>query len=74
MVADDVVYEGPQPRERVRGREACVRFNIEGFPGEWHIAVKRIVAEGQYAASWIELTGAEGTARPLLLRSSTTPV
>jgi len=61
LVTDDVVYEGPQTRERVRGREAYVRFNIEGFPGEWHIAVKRIVAEGRYAASWIEFTGAEGT-------------
>jgi hypothetical protein len=50
----------PQTRERVRGREAYVRFNVEGFPGEWHIAVKRIVAEGACAVSWIEFTGAEG--------------
>jgi hypothetical protein len=61
LVTDDVVYEGPQTRERVRGRDAYVRFNVEGFPGEWHIAVKRIVAQGRYAVSWIEFTGAEGT-------------
>jgi ketosteroid isomerase-like protein len=30
----DVVYEVPQTRERVRGREAYVRFNRE-FPGDW---------------------------------------
>lgn len=61
LLADDVVYEGPQTRERVRGRDAYVRFNVEGFPGEWHIEVKRIVAEGPYAASWIDFTGSEGT-------------
>ncbi|HEV2240142.1 MAG TPA: nuclear transport factor 2 family protein [Streptosporangiaceae bacterium] len=32
LVAEDVVYEAPQTRERVRGREAYVRFNAEGFP------------------------------------------
>ncbi len=68
LLADDVVYEGPQTRERVRARDAYVRFNVEGFPGEWHIAVKRIVAEGPYAASWIDFTGAHAT-RPLLLRT-----
>lgn len=35
LLADDVVYEGPQTRERVRARDAYVRFNVEGFPGEW---------------------------------------
>ena len=32
LVAEDVVYEARQTRERVRGREAYVRFNSEGFP------------------------------------------
>jgi len=31
----DVVYEIPQSRERIRGREAYVQFNRE-FPGDWH--------------------------------------
>lgn len=61
LVPDHVVYEGPQTRERVRGRGAYVRFNVEGFPGEWHIAVKRILVEGPCAVTWIEFTGAEGT-------------
>ena len=36
LLADDVVYEAPQTRERVRGRAAYLRFNAEGFPGDWH--------------------------------------
>jgi hypothetical protein len=61
LLADDVIYRGPQTREQVRGREAYTRFNVEGFPYDWHIAVQRIVGEGQHAASWIEFTGQEGT-------------
>jgi predicted ester cyclase len=56
LVAEQVVYEAPQTRERVRGRVAYMRFNVEGFPGEWHLQVKRIVAEGHHAASWVEFS------------------
>lgn len=61
LLADDVLYRGPQTREQVRGREAYLRFNVEGFAYDWHIAVRWIVGEGQRAASWIESTGQEGT-------------
>ena len=54
LVAEDVLYQAPQTRERVRGRAAYVRFNAEGFPGDWHLAVERIVGEGRHAASWIQ--------------------
>src|SRR5579863_2243571 len=54
LLADDVVYRGPQTREQVRGREAYLRFNAEGFDYDWHLAVERIVGEGRHAASWIE--------------------
>ena len=60
-LAHDVVYRGPQTREQVRGREAYVRFNTDGFAYDWHLRVERIVAEGRQAASWIEFTGPEGT-------------
>jgi hypothetical protein len=56
LLAADVVYEAPQTRERVRGREAYLRFNAEGFAGPWHLAVQRIVADGRSAVSWIEMT------------------
>jgi SnoaL-like domain len=61
LVAADVVYEAPQTRERVRGRAAYIRFNSEGFPGPWHLTVQRIVAERRCAASWIQMSGSEGT-------------
>ena len=58
LVAEHVVYEVPQTRERVRGRAAYVRFNAEGFPGDWHLTVERIIGEGRHAASWIEFSDA----------------
>jgi SnoaL-like domain len=61
LVAEDVVYELPQTRERVRGRAAYLRFNSEGFPGDWHLTVERIVAQGRQASSWIQM--AEGDDR-----------
>jgi ketosteroid isomerase-like protein len=58
LIAEDVVYEAPQTRERVRGRAAYLRFNSEGFPGDWHLTVQRIVGQGPHAASWIQMTEA----------------
>jgi predicted ester cyclase len=55
LLADDVVYEMPQTRERVRGREAYVRFN-QAYPGDWHLEVERIVADGPHAATWVRFT------------------
>jgi hypothetical protein len=60
LLAGDVIYRGPQAREQVRGRDAYIRFNVEGFPHWWHIMVQRIVGEGQHASSWIEITGPHG--------------
>jgi predicted ester cyclase len=61
LLADDVIYRGPQAREQVRGRDSYIRFNAEGFPYDWHLTVQRIVGEGQRAASWIEITGPGGS-------------
>jgi predicted ester cyclase len=58
LVAERVVYEAPQTRERVRGRDAYVRFNAEGFPGDWHLTVERIIGEGRHAASWVQFSDA----------------
>ena len=58
LIADDVVYEAPQTRERVRGRAAYLRFNAEGFPGDWHLSVQRIVGQDGHAASWIQMAEA----------------
>ena len=64
LLADVVVFEGPQSRERVRGVRNYVRFNVEGFPGPWHLEIVRVVGEGQNAASWIEFTNDVGTVQP----------
>jgi ketosteroid isomerase-like protein len=61
LLADDVIYRAPQTREQVRGREAYVRFNAEGFDYDWHAAVRQIVGEGQHAASWVDFTDPGGT-------------
>jgi len=61
LLSEDVIYEGPQTRERVRGRINYVRFNVEGFPGDWHLTVNRVIGEGLHASSWIEFTNADGT-------------
>jgi len=54
LLADDVVYDLPQPRQRIHGREAFVRFNVE-YPGDWHATVERVVGEGSHAASWVRV-------------------
>jgi hypothetical protein len=48
-----VVYEMPQTRERVRGREPYLRWNQE-YPGDWHLRIRRIVADGRHAAVWLD--------------------
>jgi ketosteroid isomerase-like protein len=58
LVAEQVVYEAPQTRERVRGRKAYLRFNAEGFPSDWHLTSERVIGEGRHAASWIEFSDA----------------
>ncbi|MFH8758728.1 nuclear transport factor 2 family protein [Streptomyces atroolivaceus] len=45
-LADDIVYELPQSRERIRGKERYVRFNRE-YPGERRARIERIVADGE---------------------------
>lgn len=53
LLADDVVYEIPQTRERIRGREKYLRFNVE-YPGDWHISIHRLTGSGASAASWVK--------------------
>jgi len=41
----EVVYEIPQSRERIRGRERYVQFNQE-YPGDWHVTPTLILTDG----------------------------
>jgi hypothetical protein len=45
LLAPAVVYELPQTRERIRGRERYVRFNAE-YPGDWHVEPQLVLGDG----------------------------
>lgn len=53
LFTDDVVYEVPQTRERVRGRDHYVEFN-RTWPGDWRAEVLRVLGDGEHGASWID--------------------
>jgi ketosteroid isomerase-like protein len=44
LLHPDVVYEVPQTRERIRGRERFVTFNAE-FPGDWHLEPRVVLGD-----------------------------
>ncbi len=44
LLAPDVVYEIPQTRERIRGRDRYVTFNAE-YSGDWHIEPQVILGD-----------------------------
>lgn len=66
-LAEGVVYDLPQTRERILGKERYLRFNQE-YPGDWHVRVERIVAdaEGRQAAArtGFTVTGSQPGAQP----------
>jgi len=47
----DVVYEIPQTRERIRGRDQYLRFNRE-FPGDWHLTLRVAIADEGNGVAW----------------------
>lgn len=51
LLSEDVVYELPQTRERIRGRAAYLKFN-ETYPGDWHLTPKVIIGDAQRAVIW----------------------
>ncbi len=50
LIAADVVYEVPQTRERVRGRDSYVEFN-RTWPGAWHVEITELIAQPDRAVS-----------------------
>ncbi|MGH9281845.1 MAG: nuclear transport factor 2 family protein [Acidimicrobiales bacterium] len=49
LLHPDVVYEIPQTRERIRGRDRYVTFNAE-FPGDWHVEPVVVLGDDRYGA------------------------
>ena len=54
-LSPDVVYEVPQTRERVTGRDAYLQFNRD-YPGDWRVVVRRIVADVTGGVAWTDFT------------------
>ncbi len=55
LLHPDVVYEIPQSRERIRGRDRYLQFNRE-FPGDWHLRPKRVIGEDTHGVCWFSWT------------------
>ena len=51
LLHTDVVYEVPQTRERIRGRERYVQFNRE-YPGDWHLSPRVVLGDDRRAVVW----------------------
>ncbi|MFD3917747.1 nuclear transport factor 2 family protein [Streptomyces sp. NPDC058595] len=63
-LAAEVVYDLPQTRERIRGKDAFLRFNVE-YPGDWRVRTERLVADqdtGQ-VVTWLRVTVGEEEAQ-----------
>src|SRR5258708_21291739 len=48
-----VVYEIPQSRERIRGRDRYLRFNQE-YPGDWPLRPKVTIADERHGVAGLE--------------------
>jgi hypothetical protein len=58
LLDPEMVYEVPQTRERIRGRDRYVTFNAE-YPGDWHIEPRVVLGDhrdGSLLFEW-ELAG-----------------
>lgn len=44
VLSPDVVYELPQTRERIRGRDRYVQFNAE-YPDDWHVEPQLVLGD-----------------------------
>jgi hypothetical protein len=53
LLHPDVIYEIPQSRERIRGRDRYLTFNQE-YPGDWHLRTKIIIADEYHGVAWFE--------------------
>ncbi|MBV8527176.1 MAG: nuclear transport factor 2 family protein [Candidatus Dormibacteraeota bacterium] len=44
VLSPEMVYELPQTRERIRGRDRYVQFNAE-YPGDWHVEPQLVIGD-----------------------------
>src|SRR5437899_4982913 len=62
LLHEDVVYDLPQTRERIRGRAAYIEFN-RTYPGNWSLALESVLGDMDHAVSRVRFTidGEEAT-------------
>jgi hypothetical protein len=58
VLSPEMVYEMEQTRERIRGRDAFLRF-FDAYPGDWHLTVRRVVADDDGAVSVLDFVVGE---------------
>ncbi len=58
VLAPAMVYEMEQTRERIRGRDAFLRF-FDAYPGDWHLTVRRVIADAEGGVSVLDFTVGE---------------
>lgn len=58
-LADEVLYDLPQTRERIRGKERYMAFNRD-YPGDWRVRVERVVADGDGRQAAVRTLFTEG--------------
>ena len=51
LLHPEMIYEIPQTRERIRGRDRYLQFNQE-FPGDWHLYLKVGIADEANGVAW----------------------
>jgi ketosteroid isomerase-like protein len=59
-LADDFVAEWPRTGERFHGRDVFIAMNRAHPAPNWHVAVKRVIAEGDQVAAEVEVTHDDG--------------
>jgi hypothetical protein len=55
LLSAEVVYEIPQTRERIRGRDRYLAFN-QAYPGDWHLTAKVVLADDTHGVVWFDWT------------------
>jgi ketosteroid isomerase-like protein len=58
LLHDDFVFELPQSGERIRGRDNFIAMNRH-YPGQWRIAIVKLVASGDEVVTEITATYGE---------------
>lgn len=59
LLDEKIIYDLPQTRERIRGREIFTEFN-KTYPGKWSIKIIHLICEDEKAVSEIRFLSDEG--------------